>query len=245
MRPGQAASRSSSSVDAATVAQLDDLLLAVLAGGQVDRGGLDRRVPEEDAHVGDRRAGSEQLGRARVAQRVRVAQLLRQLGRGAQALARARPARPARSGRRRACRCRRAGACRGDEQRRVIGRGAERAGAFAVPAHDRAARRVAELHAALPVALAVAHVERAQLRRPCGRAGSRAARAAASSSQRSPASPSTRTIATVARADQRVVGDPRLGLAQQPLVLHRRQRLRRLRARRAARAATVKAALRP
>ena len=58
--------------DAAALAPLHDLLLALLARRQVDGRRLDRGVAEEHAHVGERRAGPEQLGRARVAQRVRV-----------------------------------------------------------------------------------------------------------------------------------------------------------------------------
>ena len=50
---------------AATLAQLHDVLLAILPGAKIDRGRLHRRVAEKDAHVGDVRAGAQQLRRAR------------------------------------------------------------------------------------------------------------------------------------------------------------------------------------
>ena len=63
------------------------LLLAVLVGREVDRRRLDGCVSEEHADVGDVDAfGAQQLGRAGVAQGVRVTQLAGQLGSGAEAL---------------------------------------------------------------------------------------------------------------------------------------------------------------
>ena len=66
----------------AAFAALHGLFLAVLVGREVDRCCLDGSVAEEHADVGDVDAlGAQQLGGARVAQRVRVAQVFGQLGR--------------------------------------------------------------------------------------------------------------------------------------------------------------------
>ena len=106
--------------------------------------------------------------------------------------------------------------------------GAEDAGAFAVPAHDRAGRRRAEPDAPLAVALAVADVERAQL-------GALARREEVAALEPGEFLAAQAGVAEhehdrqVARAGERVVGDPRLRRAQQPLVLHGAERLGRLR----------------
>lgn len=62
--------------EAPELAASDDVLLALLVGGEVDRRRLDRGVAEQGADVGDGRAAAQQLGRACVPQRVRVAQLM-------------------------------------------------------------------------------------------------------------------------------------------------------------------------
>ena len=71
---------------ATALAQLHDVLLAILVRAQIHRGRLHRRVTEEEPHVSEVRAGAQQLGRARVPEGVRVAQLVGELGGGAEAL---------------------------------------------------------------------------------------------------------------------------------------------------------------
>ena len=104
---------------------------------------------------------------------------------------------------------------------------AERAGALAIPAHDRPGASVLKLDASAAIAFAVAHVERAQL-------GARARRQEVAPLQAGELLAAQAGVAEhehdrqVARAGERVVGGPRLRPAYQPRVLGGAERLGQL-----------------